>query len=217
MNKPMKVIDVGTKHGISVTNFLRKVKHFFPSYGKSITAGDCVGIDSTEDVRHDLEGQGFSFFYGDILDLDFRNTLASPDFFLVCNILHHIPNRRTVEELLGYVLDTTQYGVWFRLKSFETDTDSGEGILLEHGLRFGWSENCTSYNCVEVFQFIKERCPKATIRIEPGKYIRHTNDKRVVPVDTSSNSFYYKPSMGSKEHVALSKKVVCDWDIFVEK
>ena len=122
-----------------------------------------------------------------------------------------------MRQLLGYVVDTAQHGVWFRIKSFETDSESGEGILLEHGLRFSWSENYTAYNCVEVFQFIRERCPKANIRIEPAKRIRHTNDKRVVPVNTSSKSFYYAPAMGPKEHVELRKVVICDWDMFVEK
>jgi len=213
----MKVIDVGTKHGSSVVIFLHKLGIFFPSYDQSITVGDCAGVDIDEIFHHDLSGQGISFICGDITDSTFRKTLPSPEFFLVCNILHHFPGRRTVEELLGYVLDTAQYGVWFRLKSFETDNETGEGILLEHGLRFSWSENYTSYNCVEVFQFIRKQCPKATIRIEPGKRIRHTNDKRVVPKDTMSPSFYYEPSMGAKEHVTLTKPVVCDWDIFVEK
>ena len=213
----MKVIDIGTKNGTSVVTFLHKLKVFFPSYSQSLTFGDCAGVDVDEAFRHDLSGQGISFICGDITDSVFRETLPSPDFFLACNIFHHLPSRRIVEELLGYVLDTAQYGVWFRLKSFETDNDNGEGILLEHDLRFSWSKNHTAYNCVEVFQFIRERCPKATIRIEPGKYIRHTDDKRVVPKSTTSSSFYYEPLMGVKEHVELTKPVVCDWDIFVEK
>jgi len=213
----MKVIDVGTKHGVSIATFMRKVKDFFPSYNQPIVAADCTGVDEDAGFRCDVEGQKFSFPQGNMLDAGFRDSLAAPDFFLVCNILHHLPDRLSVEELLGYVLDTAQHGVWFRLKSFETDTESGEGVLSKYGLRFSWSENYTRYNCVEVFQFIRERCPKATIRIEPGKRIRHTSDKRVVPIDTSSKSFYYKPSMGAKEHTVLPKIVVCDWDIFVEK
>ena len=213
----MKVIDIGTKQGISIATFLRKVNKFFPSYEHSLSAKDCLGIDVDELYRHDLEGQGFSFTCGDITDSTFRGTLPSPEFFLVCNILHHFPSRRIVEELLLYVLDRAQYGVWFRLKSFETDNENGEGVLLEHGLRFSWSENHITYSCVEVFQVIRECCPKATIRIEPGKFIRHTKDTRVVPKETTSNAFYYDASMGPKEHISLSKPVVCDWDIFVEK
>lgn len=213
----MKVIDIGTKQGASIITFLHKVKTFFPSYDEPLVTSDCVGVELDEDFEHDITGQEIFFMCGDILDPTFRATLPEPDFFLVCNVLHHLPDRNAIEELLGYVLATARYGVWFRLKSFETDDESGEGILLKHGLRFSWSENYTPYYCSEVFQFIRERFPQASIRIEPGKRIRHTNDKRVVPRDAVSSSFYYEPTMGVKSHTSLDKAVVCDWDVFIEK
>jgi len=213
----MKVIDLGTKHGPSVIHFIHKVDTFFPSYGQTITPSECVGVDINEGFRRDIAGQEISFICGNIADAVFRDTLPETDFFLVCNLLHHLPNRQVVEEVIGYVLDTAKCGVWFRVKSFETDSDSGEGILLSHGLRFSWSTNSTAYTCADFFKFIRNRCSKSDSRFEAAKRIRHTSDKRVVPEDIVSSSFYYEPTMGEKEQVALTKSVVCDWDIFVEK
>lgn len=213
----MKVIDIGTKHGPSTIHFIHKVKTFFPDYGKSITSSECIGVDVDEAFRRDITGQGISFICGDITDPAFRSTLPAPDFFLVCNLLHHLPTRKDVEEVLAYVLDTARYGAWFRIKSFETDSESGEGVLLSQDLQFSWSNNSTAYTCADLFKFIRSRCPNSVARFEAAKRIRHTNDKRVVPKDTVSSSFYYEPIMGEKEQVDLAPSVVCDWDVFVEK
>ena len=214
----MKVIDLGTKHGPSTQLFTYKVGTFFPAYEQTIGLSDCMGVDINEAFRRDITGQKIAFMCGDITDPTFRDTLPAPDFFLVCNLLHHFATRQIVEEVMGYVLDTAKYGVWFRIKSFETDSESGEGVLLSKGLRFSWSRNSTAYTCGDLLKFIQDRCPSAVPRFEAAKRIRHTNDKRVVPEDSESSSFYYDPAvMPEKSRFEVTPQVVCDWDIFVEK
>lgn len=214
----MKVVDLGTRHGLAITTFLHKVGGFFPDYEGDLSPADCLGVDADELCRHDLEGQGMSFLHGDMKDSNLWEDIPDTEFVLVCNVLHHLPDEKTAKSVLTGALGKASYGVWLRVKSFEDDRVNGEGLLHEHGMKFCWADSHVPYKCAELFADIKEHCPEANIRIEDAKRIRHTNDKRVVPEDAiESGSFYYDPLMGGKEHLSLPKPVVCEWDIFVEK
>jgi len=212
----LSAVDLGTKFGLSISTFLRKPDKFFPSHIQPMADIACVGVDIDSTYRGDIEGQGHSFLCGDVLDQGFRESLPQADFYLMCNILHHLGTKEVSDELLRCALRKAQLGVWIRVKSFEEDAVNGEGILLAANLRFCWSRDYSSYSVSELISVIKEMRPDSSLRVEPAKRIRHTKDKRVVPADTELDSFYYDVRMGRKEHMTLPKPVVCEWDIFVE-
>ena len=220
----MTVVDLGTKFGKSISTFLMKPATFFPAHIQSGTFQttpdfDCTGVDIDKIYRRDLEGRGHRFMRGDLRSRNFRKSLPEADFYLVCNILHHVDAVQALEILCDAV-QKARRGVWFRVKSFEQDDKNGEGVLTAMGLQFSWTRNYSSYTMAELLTFInKTRLPGATVRIEPGKSISHTKDKRVIPLwikNDSKDSYFYERTMGVKEYMELPKPVVCEWDIFVE-
>lgn len=212
----VSVVDLGTKFGKSISTFRMKSATFFPEHMRPDTDMDCVGVDEDDVYRRDIEGLGHSFLCGDVCDADFRESLPKADFYLVCNLLHHLTSRDASDEVLRYVLREAELGVWFRVKSFEEDAMNGEGVLISEGLRFCWSRDYSSYSISELAALVREVLPEASLRVEPAKRIRHTKDKRVVPADAETGTFFYAASMGPKAHIKLPKPVVCEWDIFVE-
>ena len=212
----MTIVDLGTKFGKSISTFLMRSPTFFPTHVQSSTEIECVGVDKDDIYRGDIEGMGHSFLCGDVCDAVFRESLPKADFYLVCNILHHLASRDVADEVIRYALRAAELGVWFRVKSFEEDAVNGEGILMAQELRFCWSREHSSYSVSEISALVRETLPEASIRVEPAKRIRHTKDKRVVPADTKTDAFFYDVAMGPKVYMELPKPVVCEWDIFVE-
>jgi len=213
----MSVVDLGTRFGTSIASFLHKSSTFFPNQSQLGTPDfECIGVDIDEIHRGDLEGRGYRFMCGDLRSHGFRESLPEADFYLVCNLLHHLRSPRDQSDVLCCALEKARRGVWFRAKSFEEDATSGEGVLISEGLRFCWSRDYSSYSISEITALVRETLPEASLRVEPAKRIRHTKDKRVVPADTKTDSFFYAAAMGPKVYMELPKPVVCEWDIFVE-
>lgn len=214
----MKVVDLGTRIGGTLSGFLRRGHRFFPSHAKFIRGiqfSDCLGIDELSKYRWDLEELGASFQVMDMSLEESVTALPEADFYLVSKLLHHLSDKDKMDALVSEVLSKARRGVWLRLLSFEDDSETGEGVLRDKDLRFGWSEKYTPYFCKDAVA----RIPRDVFNIElkPAKRVRHTNDFRVLPTSVNSDDEEYEVVMGHKPQIKLVPPLVAEWDLFIER
>jgi hypothetical protein len=214
----MKVVDLGTRLGSTLMSFLRRGGKFFPTHRDFISkvqTSDCVGVDREEMCRADLESLGASFECWDLSDESSLDKLPEADFYLASKVLHHFPGGTEMDNLVRTVLEKARLGVWIRLLSFESDDQTGEGVLLAEDLRFGWSKKYAPYLCKDVVSLV----PRGSFNLElnPAKRIRHTNDFRVLPVSADDDKEEYEEVMGHKPQIRLAPPVVAEWDLFIER
>jgi hypothetical protein len=112
-------------------------------------------------------------------------------------------------------LSKSRQGVWFRLLSFEDDSQTGEGVLLDEDLRFGWSKKYLPYLCKDVVSLVPR--DSFNLSLNPARRIRHTNDFRVLPVSADDGKEEYENVMGHKPQIKLVPPVVVEWDLFIER
>jgi len=214
----MKVVDLGTRIGNTLSVFLRRGSRFFPTHEKfikEIEFSECLGIDKEESCRGDLESAGASFQCLNLSDTEMFEELPEADFYLASKILHHLSEKEAADTLVRTVLSKSRRGVWLRLLSFEDDSQTGEGILRSEDLRFGWSAKYLPYLCKDVVSLI----PRDLFNLElsPARRIRHTNDFRVLPASADSDEEEYEEVMGHKSQIKLVPPLVAEWDLFIER
>ena len=214
----MKIVDLGTRIGTSIDLFLNRGADFFPASRKVIRAADfsqCLGVDIDESCRVDLESRGASFDCLDLSQPDALRKLPKADFYIASKVLHHLGSKEVIDDLVGAMLPKVRRGIWFRLLSFEPDNQTGEGVLREQGLRFGWTEKYTPYLCRDVLSCLSSKDIHAELK--PARRIRHTKDERVVPIDADPDKDEYEEVMGHKPQVKLVTPLVVEWDLFIRK
>tara|TARA_R110002020_G_scaffold276042_7_gene491276 strand:- start:914 stop:1573 length:660 start_codon:yes stop_codon:yes gene_type:complete len=214
----MKVVDLGTRIGSTLSVFLRRGSRFFPAHKKFINEikfSECLGVDREESCRGDLESAGASFQCLDLSGTEVFEGLPEADFYLASKFLHHLPDKEVVDTLVRTVLTKARRGVWFRLLSFEDDSQTGEGILRSKDLRFGWSSKYPHYLCKDVVSLVSR--DSFDLELSPARRIRHTNDFRVLPVSADDDKEEYEPTMGHKPQIKLVPPLVSEWDLFIER
>ena len=212
----MKVVDLGTRIGTTLSEFLRRGPRFFPTHSdfiNKISLSECVGVDKDEVYRADLEGVGASFLALDLSSSEGLDALPEADFYTASKLLHHLPDKGCAEDLLRAVLHKAKRGVWLRLLSFEDDDQTGNGVFRKSGLRFGWMEKYLRYLCKDAVSLISRDV--FNIELKAAKRIRHTNDFRVLPVSADSDKEEYEEVMGHKPQTKLVPPVVAEWDLFI--
>lgn len=214
----MKVVDLGTRIGNTLSVFLHRGSRFFPTHAefiKEIDFSECLGIDKEESCRGDLESAGASFQCLNLSDPEMFEELPEADFYLASKILHHLPEREVADVLVRTMLSKSRRGIWLRLLSFEDDSQTGEGVLRSENLRFGWSERYFSYLCKDVISLISRDL--FDLELSPARRIRHTNDFRVLPESADSKKEEYEDIMEHKSQIKLVPPLVAEWDLFIER
>jgi|TARA_R110002051_G_scaffold305965_2_gene376287 hypothetical protein len=214
----MKVVDLGTRIGTTLFSFLQRGGRFFPSrrdFISKIQPSECLGVDREEVCRDDLESFGASFECWDLSKAASLEELPEADFYLASKFLHHLPTAEAMDNLVRAVLSKSRQGVWFRLLSFEDDSQTGEGVLLDEDLRFGWSKKYLPYLCKDVVSLVPR--DSFNLSLNPARRIRHTNDFRVLPVSADDGKEEYENVMGHKPQIKLVPPVVVEWDLFIER
>ena len=160
-----------------------------------------------------MEGVGASFQVGDVTSGDLLTTLPEADFYLASKVLHHLPAKEQVDEVVRVMLSKARRGVWLRLLSFEDDTKTGDGVLRKSDLRFGWIEKYTPYLCADAVALVSQNV--FDMELKAAKRIRHTNDFRVLPASADSDEEEYEEAMGYKPQIKLVPPLVAEWDLFI--
>ena len=214
----MKVVDLGTRIGSTLFLFLQRGGKFFPPHRdfiSKIQPSECLGVDMEEVCRDDLESFGASFECCDLSEAASLEELPEADFYLASKFLHHLPATEVMDNLVRAMLSKSRQGVWLRLLSFEDDSQTGEGVLLDEDLRFGWSKKYLPYLCKDVVSLVPRDL--FNLSLNPARRIRHTNDFRVLPVSADDDKEEYENVMGHKPQIKLVPPVVAEWDLFIER
>ena len=219
----MNVVDLGTNIGQTLNEFSRKYRRFFPKdcpflddvFEEPVDFSTCLGVDKHEKYRADLEGVGASFEVLDLSDVGCVDMLPESNYYIMSKLLHHLGTLEDAKYLLASVLNKSKRGVWVRALSFESDDQTGEGVLHKHGLRFGWSTKYVPCPIQDLIALID--LATWDLDLLPAKRIRHTNDYRVLPLDSDPDKEEYEEVMGHKPQHKLFPEVVAEWDIFIGK
>jgi len=222
------VVDLGTKHGNAIEEFIKKGKQYlnYPDFIQSIDPGRCVGYErpQAEDYRKIVEGKGFQFRTADLASDVAITHLPLAEVYLAWHFLEHVPNKDWSRKLVRAALTYSRKLAWFRLPSFQQDTDTGEGVLKEHGMRFTWTNwrghpsHWLVEDCQEAIDSWSKDVPHRTfmLTVKPAGYIRSMSDHRVVPIDTPIDVNKYEPKYGPKPlGVVFKKPIVAEWEVIV--
>jgi len=219
----LKVVDLGTKMGNAINAFLKRGKMYFGDDVSHIQPAECLGIDKKDKYRGDVEGQGFQFQCADVTAGGFIDTLPEAWFYLGWHFLEHLPSKEWSTAFVKVMLHRASKGVWFELPSFEQDESTGEGALKKLGLRFSWTDwhgHPSHYlieDCVGAINAYKQDTGRSvSVKVKPGKRIRNTMDKKVVPIDSPIDTGDYKPVLGKKENVEFDPPLVGHWIVIAK-
>ena len=221
------VVDLGTKKGGAIREFLRKGDVFTKSGIKaSCRPINCIGYEREEgeEYRKDVEARGYQFRIANLATEEGIAQLPKARVYLAWHFLEHVPNKDWSARLVKASLDRCQDLAWFRLPSFEQDKRNGEGVLRQHGMRFTWTHwrGHTSHwlveDCVSAISDWGEANPDRdyTIFIKPADRIKSISSRRVVPIDAPIDTNQYDATMGKKPEVApFDPPVVAAWEVAV--
>ena len=216
----LDVVDLGTKKGAAIVEFLKKGRLYFRT--PKMSRENCLGIDRHSKYRRVVEKAGFQYQDSDLLDDEVLKNLPEANYYLAWHFLEHLPNKRLSHKLVKACLQKAKKGCWFRLPSFQQDKKTGEGALREHGLRFTWTHwhGHPSHYLVEDCQkaikaWAKKYGQKPKVVVKPAGYVKTTGNRRVVPIDAPIDTVTYAKSMGAKPNVRFNPPIVDAWEVLV--
>ena len=231
MKTEFDVVDLGTKKGNAIEAFLTKVGQTL--IGKDAVArlqpARCVGYERLEGegYRKDVEARGCQFRLANLATDEAIAQLPPAEVYLAWHFLEHVPNKDWSRKLVQASLSCSQQAAWFRLPSFEQDTETGEGVLREHGMRFTWTNwrghpsHWLVQDCLDAINDWNQKQDPAARRqyvlnVKPAGYIRNMRDHRVVPIDTPIDVNRYESRFGPKPlAVKFKKPIVAEWEVTV--
>lgn len=220
MSAEFDVVDLGTKYGNAIEEFLKKSE--LATYRRN----RCVGYERNkgEVYRKEVEKKGFQFRVADLATTEAINQLPLAEVYLAWHFLEHVPNKGWSRELVRASLRNARRLAWFRLPSFEQDAVTGEGVLKKHGMRFTWTNwhghpsHWLVEDCVSAIKAWGHEVPERpySLRVKPAGYIKNMADRRVVPIDTPIDVNKYDPKYGPKPlKVVFSQLIVAEWEVIV--
>lgn len=228
MEPEFDIVDLGTKHGNAIDEFLKKGQQYLKRQAlmSRIKRDRCVGYErpQAEKYRSIVEGKGFQFRVADLATDEAIAKLPLAEIYLAWHFLEHVPSKDWSRKLVRACLTYARHMAWFRLPSFQPDDETGEGVLREHGMRFTWTDwtGHPSHWLVEDCQkAIEEWSRDVPMRqfetiIKPAGYIKSMEDHRVVPIDTPVDVNKYEPKYGPKpKGVKFKQPIVSEWEVIV--
>lgn len=219
MSEILDVVDLGTKKGSAISNFLKKGPHYFGRLATGLNPKKCLGVDINPKWRRTVTRQGYQFAEKNLADEEELESLPVAKFYLAWDFLEHLPDHVWAEKVLLSMVDKSLHGVWVVIPNFDQD-ETGERALKKLGLRFAWTKwlghpnHWTLHQVSRSLQKLPERC---TWKIRPAKKINHTRHPDVVPLGAPVDSVKYSKEMGNKPLVALNPAVIGQWHIVVWK
>lgn len=229
MEPEFDIVDLGTKHGNAIDEFLKKGGEYLKrrELMRRIQRGRCVGYErpQAEKYRKIVEGKGFQFRVADLANDEEIAKLPMAEIYLAWHFLEHVPNKDWSRKLVRASLTNARHMAWFRLPSFQQDKDTGEGVLKEHGMRFTWTNwkghpsHWLVEDCLDaITEWSMDVGPYRTFdtMVKPAGYIKSMSDHRVVPIDTPIDVNKYEPKYGPKPlDVVFKKPIVAEWEVIV--
>jgi hypothetical protein len=222
------VVDLGTKHGGAIAEFLRRgnISLKDTKLFRSFRNGRCVGyeIPAMAAYRLKVESKGFKFSLADLATDEGIRNLPPSQVYLAWHFLEHVPDKSWSSKLVKASLSNANRLAWFRLPSFEQDIETGEGVLRKHGLRFTWTHwkghptHWLVQDCKQAIDEWAEQNPTRAYELEvrPAEKIRNVSDSRVVPISAPIDTTKYSASLGPKPELPDFKTaVVSAWEIVV--
>jgi hypothetical protein len=222
MTDDLKVVDLGTKLGSAITQFRKKASMFFENIGE-IKPEACLGIELQDKYRNDVEGQGYRFQVTDVTSEGALAALPEADYYLAWDFLEHLPTKAWSDAVVKTMLHKARKGVWCRMPSFEQDESTGEGALKQLGLRFAWTNwhgHPSHYlveECVNAINEYKQEQNRGSlaVKVKPGRRVRATDDKSVVPIDSPIDTVKYEPKLGHRPFQKFDPPLVAQWEVVV--
>ena len=219
----LTIVDMGTKLGRSITEFRKRGHTFFGDDARGIPPERCLGIDKKTQYMSDVQGQGYRFLGMDVTSTGALENLPEADFYLAWDFLEHLPDKKWSGAVVWAMIHKARKGVWIKMPSFEPDEATGEGALRKLGLRFAWTHwhghpsHYLVQDCVEAIQGYKQGTGRNSlaVKVRPGRRVRDTLDKQVVPIDAPIDTVEYKPSLGSRTVHKFDPPLVAQWDVIV--
>lgn len=217
----LKVVDLGTKLGHAIGEFCKKGSLYFGDEISQIRPDQCLGIDLQDKYRNDVVGQGYRFMVMDVTQDGALDALPEADYYLAWDFLEHLPSKEWSDALVKVMLHKARKGVWCRMPSFEQDETTGEGALKKLGLRFAWTHwhgHPSHYlveECVTAMNQYKLEQNRGSIavKVRPGKRVRATDDKHVVPIDSPIDTVKYEPKLGHRPYQKFDPPLVGQWEV----
>jgi hypothetical protein len=228
MNPEFDIVDLGTKHGWAmdecrrIGNMYLKNKDLFDK----LQPRRCVGYErpQAEGYRSIVENKNYNFCIADLATDEAIAALPKAEIYLAWHFLEHVPNKEWARKLVWEALKNAKHLVWFRLPSFQQDTENGEGVLRQHGMRFTWTfwrghpthwlvEDCTE----AIATWAKEISNREyDLFVRPSSFVHNMANSRIVPIDAPEDTQKYDPKHGPKPlDVKFKQPIVEEWEIVV--
>lgn len=229
MNQPeFDVVDLGTKHGNAIWEFLKKGRGYLhhKELESRLSPERCVGYERPQaaSYRGKVEARGYKFRLANLADDNAIAALPTSEIYLAWHFLEHVPNKEWAYKLVKAALTNSRRFAWFRLPSFEQDDKTGEGVLKKHGMRFTWTNwlghptHWLVSDCVGAIREWEMEFPerKFDLQIRPADYIESMEDTRVVPIDTPVDVNEYHVKYGPKPSIgSFNPPIVAAWEVTV--
>jgi len=228
MTDQFDVVDLGTKHGNAIAEFLKKGNMYLGNdqLFKSFRKDRCVGYErpEAENYRSIVEKKKFRFRVADLATDEAIAAMPAAHVYLAFHFLEHVPNKSWANKLVKASLTNAKSLAWFRLPSFEQDKDTGEGVLREHGMRFCWTHwtghptHWLVQDCVEAIEEWAKDNPEReyTLKVKPAELYKNIGNPRIVPISAPIDTNEYSESLGPKPKLPNFKPpVVSAWEVIV--
>ena len=228
MNPEFDIVDLGTKHGCAIDEFRRIGNMYLKNQElfDQLKLQRCVGYErpQAESYRAIVEGKKYNFRIADLATEEAIATLPKAEIYLAWHFLEHVPNKEWARKLVWGSLTNARHLTWFRLPSFQQDTETGEGVLRQHGMRFTWTfwhghpthwlvEDCTE----AIAEWAKEVPSREyDLFVRPSSFVHSMANSRVVPIGAPEDTQQYEPAHGPKPlSVKFKKPIVEEWEVIV--
>lgn len=230
MTPEFDVVDLGTKHGNALDVFFPRAvaAGLDPEQLATFQLNRCVGYEreKAESYRSIVEAKGYQFRLSNLAIEDNLQKLPTSEVYLLWHFLEHLPSKLEAQRVLLAALARTRTMIWLKLPSFQPDGLNGELVLRDRGLRFTWTDwsgHPTPWllqDCQKTLELWRTQAPDRsyTAKVRPAKFIHNSDDPRVVPVNSPTDTLKYHPKLGRKPNPAIwfKPKVVAEWDVVIQ-
>jgi len=221
------VISVGCGLGSSFNEAIKRGHLFVPELkNAAIDKKQCLGIDKNDKFALDIVGQGHEFMCRDVAAE--VEAIPEADYILVWNFLEHLPDFKSVTQVVHEVLNKAKKAAWFRLTNFDWGPEGmGQWTLGAINLRFAWysqSQHTVKLKTSELVGLVKEYNllfpgRNAKVEVMRGRNVTATDDPYIIPNTSPTDTKLYCPEIeekyGKKPDVRFEEPLVANWECVV--
>ena len=228
MNSEFDIVDLGTKHGNALDEFRRKGDMYLklPEFFNQIRPQQCVGYErpQMETARAIVTRKKYNFCVADLATEEAIAALPKAKIYLAWHFLEHVPNKDWSRKLVHQSRTNAQHLAWFRLPSFQHDTEAGEGVLQQHGMRFTWTtwtghpSHWLVEDCTDAIKEWAKNFPARSydLIVKPYGWIKDMANNLVVPINAPKDAVKYEPKYGPKPlHIKFKQPIISEYEVIV--